>query len=112
MINITIFKTYGEIKGFEISGHSDYSEAGSDIVCSAVSSIANSTVVGLCEVLCIQASVRIDEDKGYLKCTVPKVVEDKNKKCVQTLLFTMQRSLEYIQKDYKKYVKLEVKNEI
>ena len=112
MINITIYRTCDGYKGFEISGHSGYSEAGSDIVCSAVSSIANSIVVGLCEVLNIPASVKIDEKKGYLKCTLPKVIDDKKGENVQTLLATMQKSLEYIQKDYKKYVKLEVKNEI
>ena len=112
MINIIMQKQGNNFKSFEISGHSGYSEAGSDIVCSAVSSIANSTVVGLCEVLNVPASVKIDEKKGYLNCTLPKVIDDKKALSAQTLLATMQKSLEYIQKDYKKYVKLEVKNEI
>ena len=37
MITVTIFKTRDEIKGFMVKGHSDYAEAGFDIICASVS---------------------------------------------------------------------------
>lgn len=40
MINAVFTKN-----GFEISGHSGYSEAGSDIVCAAVSAMTNLTIL-------------------------------------------------------------------
>lgn len=54
------FFTQG-LPGFEISGHSGYAEAGSDIVCAAVSS-----AVGLCEctitdVIGAEATVKVNE---------------------------------------------------
>ena len=112
MIHITLFKSGKYFKAFEISGHSGYSEQGSDIVCAAVSSVANNAVVGICEVLDIPASVKIDEKKGYLKCTLLNKLNEKQTEGADVLILSMQKSLEYIQNDYKKYVTLEVKNEI
>ncbi|WP_442974828.1 ribosomal-processing cysteine protease Prp, partial [Ruminococcus sp.] len=40
MIEAIFTVTDKVIRGFEISGHSDYSEHGSDIICAAVSSAA------------------------------------------------------------------------
>lgn len=37
MIEVTIYRTKDEIKGFIIEGHSDYAEEGYDIVCASVS---------------------------------------------------------------------------
>ena len=43
MIEAIFTVTDKVIQGFEISGHSDYSEEGSDIICAAVSSAAYMT---------------------------------------------------------------------
>ena len=51
-------------KGFEISGHSDYAEEGSDIVCAAVSSAALMTANTITEVQSLQAD--ITENDGFL----------------------------------------------
>ena len=112
MINIIMQKQGNNFKSFEISGHSGYSEVGSDIVCSAVSSLANNAVVAICEVLDLKASVKVDEKKGYMKCVLPNVIDEKTRDIVNVILDSMQKSLSYIQNDYKKYIKLEVKNEI
>jgi len=40
MITITFLATAQKLTGFQISGHSGYAEAGSDIVCASVSSCA------------------------------------------------------------------------
>ena len=47
MTNVQILKNNGNIIGFVISGHSGYAEAGSDIVCSAISTLSQSICVGL-----------------------------------------------------------------
>ena len=45
MIKATIYKTgRHEYAGFDISGHAEYSESGSDIVCAAVSAIVINTI--------------------------------------------------------------------
>lgn len=52
MIKVIIYKnSNSDTKGFNISGHADYADSGNDIVCSAVSALAITTVNSL-EKLC------------------------------------------------------------
>ena len=44
MTKVTIFKQQGLYKGFEVSGHSGYADAGEDIVCAAVSALVINTI--------------------------------------------------------------------
>ena len=45
MLKVTVYQdSDGQALGFQISGHSGYAEAGSDIVCAAVSALAENTV--------------------------------------------------------------------
>ena len=44
MIFVTILNQDNKVKGFEITGHANYDEHGSDIVCSAVTILAYSCV--------------------------------------------------------------------
>ena len=60
----------GTIVGFEILGHSGYSESGKDIVCSAVSSAAYMTVNTITDVMGIPADVNINESIGYMKILI------------------------------------------
>ena len=49
MIRIVMLRRNGATLGFECSGHAGYAEAGSDIVCSAVSALTAATANGLTE---------------------------------------------------------------
>lgn len=40
MIKAVFYKKNGKVTGFDISGHADYADKGSDIVCASVSSAA------------------------------------------------------------------------
>lgn len=51
MINVIIYKKTSNTFGFKISGHAEYADPGSDIVCSAVSALAITTFNSL-EELC------------------------------------------------------------
>ncbi len=53
------------MRGFKISGHSDYSEQGSDIVCAAVSSAAIMAANTVTEIQRLNAEVA--EKDGFLK---------------------------------------------
>lgn len=110
MIKITFFKNKEFLIGFEINGHSGYAEQGSDIVCAAVSSMTQMAVVGLEKILKLKVNVRKDEKKGYLICKLSKKLDEIAK--AQDILKTLKISLEDIIKDYKKYVSMEVKDEI
>ena len=113
MTNIKIFKSGQNITKFTISGHSGYAESGKDIVCSAISTLSQSICVGLENVLNLNPSIKIEE--GFLECILPKNLSAKQNDEAQILLKTFEQSVEQIllgDKKLKKYINLEVKNEI
>lgn len=111
MIKITFFKNKNFLTGFEVSGHSGFAEQGKDIVCAAVSGMTQMVVVGLTEIQKLNCNVKKNDKKGYLFCKISEKTSEGIYKA-QDILNTLKISLEDIVKDYKKYIKLEVKDEI
>ncbi len=73
MITATIFQDpSGNPEGFRISGHADYAQEGSDIVCAAVSALAMTTANAV-EKLTDDAVVgEAADDGGYLLLQFPE----------------------------------------
>lgn len=69
MINIRFIKAHDMITGFELKGHSGFSQHGTDIVCAAVSSAAFMTANTLTEILGIDADVSADDGYMMMKLT-------------------------------------------
>ena len=71
MTTITFLTEESRIIGFDAMGHSGYSEAGSDIVCAAITSAVRlvdatiNTVMGLC------ASVKVNEADASISFRLP-----------------------------------------
>ena len=71
MTTITFLTEESRIIGFDAMGHSGYSEAGSDIVCAAITSAIRlvdatvNTVMGLC------ASVKVNEADATISFRLP-----------------------------------------
>ena len=55
------------VVGFTAQGHSGYAEAGSDIVCAAVTSAIRMTECAVNDVLGLEASVKVREDSVSLQ---------------------------------------------
>ena len=111
MTKIKIYRQNEIIVGFESGGHSGYAEYGSDIVCSAISSILLTTVLGLKNVVKAGVNISRDDNKGYLKVILKE--NDNNKiKNTQIVFDTMLLGLKEVEKSYKKYLKLEDDYEI
>lgn len=108
MTKIVIYKSKSHIVGFEISGHTGYAEEGSDIVCSAVSSMSQMVVVGIKDVLKLNAFVEISD--GYLKLKLSE--KDIENNFAEVLLKSLEKSLKEIVKEYGNYVKMEVKKDV
>lgn len=103
MTKIYIFKEKNEICGFQVKGHSGYAESGQDIVCSAISAVAEMAVVGLKEVLKLKIDFKTRD--GFML-----VLVQENLPKAQDLLLTLQKTLQEIADRYQKFVKLEVKD--
>ena len=109
MTNIIFNRKNGKIIRFKISGHTGKAEFGKDILCSAISSVAQSALVGITEILNIEPLI-LKVDDGYLEFELKQ--ENFEDSSVQLLLETCLKSLKEIVRNDKKYVKLEEKNEI
>lgn len=70
MITVTFNCSCNLICGFEISGHSGFSEEGSDIVCAAVSSAVYLAANTITEILHINADVT--ENDGFMSLSLSK----------------------------------------
>lgn len=101
MINLTILKSNDAITTLQAKGHSGYAEAGQDIVCSAVSTIMQTTLNGLLEVTKTDVDYEINQDIPFLRITV-KAEDEK----AQILMRSAYLALKQIADDYKKYIKI------
>jgi len=113
MICAKIFKKNGQTYKIVVSGHSGYSEEGSDIVCASISTLSQMVCVGLENVLKLKPITKISY--GYLECELTEDIIKNNNKSVQVIFDTFESTFMLLldgNKTLKKYVKLEVKNEI
>ena len=101
MINLTILKSNDAITTLQAKGHSGYAEAGKDIVCSAVSTIMQTTLNGLLEVTKTDVDYEVNQDIPFLRITV-KAEDEK----AQILMKSAYLALKQIADDYKKYIKI------
>ena len=108
MTKITIFKKDDIIWSYQVKGHSGFAEEGKDIVCSAVSTATQMTLVGLKEVLKLKVESILED--GFLKVRI--LDGDENNKDAQILLNTMFLTLQDIAKNYAKNVKMEVRKDV
>jgi uncharacterized protein YsxB (DUF464 family) len=103
MIKIIIYKALeGEIKGFKVTGHSGYDTQGKDIVCSAVSVLAQTALLGLLKVADAEVTYKIDE--GYLKCDLINADTDRKRIMCEAILETMNEGFKSIKESYIKYI--------
>ena len=59
MTKIEFFTEDERITGFSVSGHSGYAEAGSDIVCAAISAVVSMAEATINDVCGAKAKVRV-----------------------------------------------------
>jgi len=103
MTKVEIFRKNGNIIGYKASGHSGYSEQGSDIICSAISTSLQMTLIGIQEVLKLKVDFKIND--GFLDVDLKYISLDK---LTQTniLTETMAIFLKELTKQYPKYIRL------
>ena len=103
MTKVEIFRKNGNIIGYKASGHSGYSEQGSDIICSATSTSLQMTLIGIQEVLKLKVDFKIND--GFLDVDLKNISLDK---LIQTNILTeaMAIFLKELTKQYPKYIRL------
>ena len=87
------------ITGFSVSGHSGYAEAGSDIVCAAVSAVVTMAEATINDVCGAKAKVRVrEQENARITLTLPASCDEEES--VQTVLAGMMITLCSMRDDY------------
>lgn len=104
MIKAQVFWDGKRLIGFDIKGHAEYAPHGEDIVCSAVSILAISTVNSLLEQV---GQVLVKSDDGLVSVRLPDDFNDEQKLKAQVILKTLLIGLNGVSMEYPEYVTLE-----
>ncbi|MCF0142359.1 MAG: ribosomal-processing cysteine protease Prp [Parasporobacterium sp.] len=73
MIRVIITRHQDQIKGIQVKGHSDYSEAGTDIVCASVSALVINTINSIEKFTDDKMSVKEDPDIPLIEASFDNV---------------------------------------
>ena len=99
------FFTEGDrITGFSISGHSGYAEAGSDIVCAAISAVVSMTEAVINDICGAKAKVRVKDEQARITLTLPVSCDEEDS--VQAVLAGMMLYLISLRDDFEDYIEV------
>lgn len=98
------------IRRYSIKGHAGYADYGKDIVCAAMSILAQTTLLSLVEVCGLDENTikySIDEKSGFIDVELPKDIEISILEKTQILLESLIVGINSIVESYPEYVTLE-----
>ena len=99
MIRCEFFVAEDRITGFTVSGHSGYSQAGTDIVCAAVSAIVTMAEATINDICGAKAKVRVrEQENARITLTLPASCDEEES--VQAVLAGMMLTLCSMRDDY------------
>ena len=104
MTRCEFFTENDRITGFSVSGHSGYAEAGSDIICAAISAIVTMAEATINEVCGAKAKVRVKEEDARVTLTLPTSCDEEES--VQAVLAGMMLTLCSMRDDYPDYIEV------
>ena len=111
MVKIKLFSDpLGNIIQYDIKGHANFAPYGEDIVCAAISVLSQTTLMGLVEILQLNAKevfYKIDENTGYLNVELRDIKDESLLEKTQILLQTFKLGIESIQETYPDNLKIE-----
>ena len=86
MTTVTFHSADSRIDGFVVEGHSGYAEAGSDIVCAAISAAVGLTECTINEVMGLGAAVKAKEKSARISLKLPPALNEDSENLCQTVL--------------------------
>ena len=104
MTRCEFFTENDRITGFSVSGHSGYAEAGSDIVCAAISAIVTMAEATINEVCGAKAKVRVKDEQARITLTLPVSCDEEE--TVQAVLAGMMITLAGMRDDDPDYIEV------
>ena len=91
MINVQAIKENGHYKSFHINGHAMYAEAGSDIVCAAVSALVINTVNSIEAFTEDEFTIDVDESSARIHFMIKNKPSKESLLLLNSLILGLQR---------------------
>ena len=108
MTEILLKKENGIIVSGKVKGHSGYAEEGSDIVCSAISTLMETLANGLTEVVKADVEIKVDETIPHLSVTSNEKDQEKCK-YAQVLMQSTLLGIKGVAQEFSKFIKIKEK---
>ncbi len=109
MTQVTVTKEDNRVVKVVCDGHTNYGVSGEDIVCSALSSIVQTALLGLLTVAKVNVTFKRDEERGYLLLELPKNMTEAEKHDASVILDTMLCGISDLREGFSDFIELEVK---
>ena len=104
MTRCEFFTADDRITGFSVSGHSGYSEAGSDSVCAAISACVAMAEATINDVCGAKAKVRVKDEQARITLMLPTSCDEEDS--VQAVLAGMLLYLCSLRDEYPDYIEV------
>lgn len=109
MTKVFITKHNNSIIQIECDGHTGYGMEGEDIVCAALSSIVQTAILGLLQVVGVNVNLKRDDKKGYLKASLSTSMDKATRHNCDIILNTMLLGIADLNEGFSDFIELEVK---
>ena len=100
MITAAFHLEGARIVSFQVEGHSGLAPEGEDILCAAVTSAVRLTECAVNDVLGLEASVKVKEDKALISLKLPGGLSQQNESTCQSLLTALMLYLSQLHEEY------------
>ncbi|MHB1127515.1 MAG: ribosomal-processing cysteine protease Prp [Bacillota bacterium] len=94
----------GEIISFTITGHAGTAQSGRDILCAAVSVLAQTAALGLLDYLCIKP--RLKMRSGIMRCDLPEDMRPMERQQANAILETAYLGLCSLKKGHPRRIEI------
>ena len=100
MTTVTFHSADSRLDGFVVEGHSGYAEAGSDIVCAAISSAVGLTECTINEVMGLGAAVKAREKSARISLKLPPALNEASDDLCQAVMTGLLVYLQTMAEEY------------
>ena len=100
MITAAFHLEGARIVSFQVEGHSGLAPQGEDVLCAAVTSAVRLTECAVNDVLGLEASVKVKEDKALISLKLPGGLSQQNESTCQSLLTALMLYLSQLHEEY------------
>jgi len=103
MVSVTVLTEGGTPVGFRLAGHADQGAYGEDIVCAGISAITQTALLGITDVLKLDAAAA--QKDGYLSCELSRDTSPEDMGRAAIVFNTMIAGLTSLKEAYPKSLK-------